>query len=554
MQRESLPRLKAPAEHGAVLAYPPLDNVASLLTENALRLSSPHEWRAEPRKGPDDCTHASSGPLRGSARRDLDKELDLPSLRLQAQQEILAAARSYLRDAGEPVPDWSGSRFLVAGHQPELFHPGVWVKNVALYGLAGRHDALPLHVIVDNDTVKSTVLRVPYGEHISRIPFDQGASDAPYEERPVLDETLFASLADRVHTISASWPFKPLLADFWQEVRRQSSRTPLLGERLTAARRHLERAFGVQPLEVPLSRICETEAFARFAAHLVLELPRLHAAYNAAALAYRRRHGLRSRNHPVPDLAREGEWYEAPFWIWHAGQGRRRRLFAQVGPATFCCAGAEAIDCALPKHDAAAAWHELRRRGWKVRTRALTTTLFCRLVLGDLFIHGIGGGKYDEVTDDIIRGFFGVEPPRYLILTATLLLPLPRDPKAKEEAARLRHLERELTWNPQRRLPADANGDLTTLVQQKRSWIEAPRDSHSQRALRYERLRALTEELRPGVALQASDARSAHAEAQRRLRLHEVHSSRDYAFCLYPEDMLRGFLDSLLSDVREGRS
>ena len=33
-------------------------------------------------------------------------------------------------------------------------------------------------------------------------------------------------------------------------------------------------------------------------------------------------------------------------------------------------------------------------------------------VLSDLFIHGIGGAKYDELTDEIIRRFFGIEPPR----------------------------------------------------------------------------------------------------------------------------------------------
>ena len=61
----------------------------------------------------------------------------------------------------------------------------------------------------------------------------------------------------------------------------------------------------------------------------------------------------------------------------------------------------------------------------KVRSRALTNTLFARLFLSDLFIHGIGGGKYDELTDDLIRRFYGIEPPEFLILSATRLLPLP---------------------------------------------------------------------------------------------------------------------------------
>ena len=53
---------------------------------------------------------------------------------------------------------------------------------------------------------------------------------------------------------------------------------------------------------------------------------------------------------------------------------------------------------------------------------ALVTTLFARLVLSDLFIHGIGGAKYDQLTDELIRSFFGLAPPDYLVISATLHL------------------------------------------------------------------------------------------------------------------------------------
>ena len=55
-----------------------------------------------------------------------------------------------------------------------------------------------------------------------------------------------------------------------------------------------------------------------------------------------------------------------------------------------------------PDGDAARAVEQLAdwgRRGVKIRSRALITTLWARLVLGDLFLHGIGGAKYDQVTD-----------------------------------------------------------------------------------------------------------------------------------------------------------
>ena len=57
------------------------------------------------------------------------------------------------------------------------------------------------------------------------------------------------------------------------------------------------------------------------------------------------------------------------------------------------------------------AFLDLGKQGFKIRSRALTNTLYARLFLGDLFIHGIGGGKYDEVTDAIIRRYYRSSRP-----------------------------------------------------------------------------------------------------------------------------------------------
>ena len=84
-------------------------------------------------------------------------------------------------------------------------------------------------------------------------------------------------------------------------------------------------------------------------------------------------------------------------------------------------------------------------RGIKVRPRALITTMYARLVLSDLFIRGIGGAKYDELTDLIIRRFFGIEPPAYITATATFRLPIERPSVSlndvQQSAQRLRERE-----------------------------------------------------------------------------------------------------------------
>ena len=514
----------APTEDGAVTAEPPLQEVGRLLAENRRRLE----------RGP---------PVGARTWADLQRD---------ARRTAVEAAFDYFSRRGEPVPDFSGERLILAGHQPELFHPGVWVKNFALNGLARRHGLTPINLVVDNDTVKTTALRLPApasvrSEHPHAVlePFDRWSGEAPWEERAVADPALFAGFGDRAAAVLREWRYDPMLPNFWAEVRRESERTPLLGERFAAARRTWERRWGCHNLELPVSVLCGTEPFAWFACGLLAELPRFHAAYNDCVHDYRRRHGIRSRNHPVPDLAEEDGWLEAPFWGWRAGAARRGRLFARTHQDHIELRIGGETWPALPMREPAAAWAERERLGLKVRSRALTNTIYARLFLSDLFIHGIGGGKYDELTDDLIRRFYGCEPPAFLILSATRLLPLPSAPVRPEEGRQLAREVRDLHWNPQRHLPAASDG-LRDLVDRKRALIaERPSDPAGRRE-RFLALRAATEALRAPLADQERWLRTEWAATERRLEVNAVLRRRDYAFCLYPEETLRPFCTQFL--------
>ncbi len=310
MTTRTVPR--APAQDGAIVAEPPLAAVGSLLAANRRRL------------------HVPNLHLLGRALSDLQD---------QARRSVFRAACTYFTRHGEPLPTGAepGMPLLVAGHQPELFHPGVWVKNFALHGLARAHGLVALNLVVDNDIAKSSALRLPAPTnatipwpHAVSVPFDRWTGETPYEEQHVLDPDLFANFPERVAAVLNPWGYQPLLPHFWPDVLAAAQRGQGPGESFAAARRALERRWGCHNLEVPLSDVCRTDGFAWFASHLLSELPRFHALYNDTVRDYRRRHGLRSRNHPVPDLASQDGWLEAPFWGWRPGQARRGRLFARV--------------------------------------------------------------------------------------------------------------------------------------------------------------------------------------------------------------------------------
>src|SRR5262249_8334231 len=150
------------------------------------------------------------------------------------------------------------------------------------------------------------------------------------------------------------------------------------------------------------------------------------------------------------------------------------------------------------------AWRNLQRHGYKIRSRALTNTLFARLLLCDLFVHGIGGGKYDELTDVLLRRFYGLGPPGYLVLSATQLLPLPAPPAPGRPAAprRAARALRDVHYNPQRHPDNGTPPDpvLQDLVQRKQHWIaRQPQDAVGRRE-RFRQLRALTAHFGPYVA------------------------------------------------------
>jgi hypothetical protein len=268
---------------------------------------------------------------------------------------------------------------------------------------------------------------------------------------------------------------------------------------------------------------------------------------------YRRRNGIRSRNHPVPDLAAEDDWLEAPLWGWRAGAVRRGRLFSRARGDRLELRAGEDVWPALPRPEdgraeaAVRAWRDLEGRGFKVRSRALTTTLYARLFLADLFVHGIGGGKYDELTDELMRQFYECEPPVFLVLSATRWLPLPRPAATADDRRRLARAVRDVRYNPQRHLEEAGDGaGLAGLAARKAEWIARRPNTPAGRRERFRALRDLTAELRRPLRPREEELRRQLAVCERQLKANAVLQRRDYAFCLFPAESLRPFCTQFL--------
>ena len=261
-----------------------------------------------------------------------------------------------------------------------------------------------VNLTVDNDEARGQVLRYPTrlsagGDEmdearVAEVAFAPDAGGAALEEQP--SEVLRPELVPEIRRFAPS-PVVEAGARYLFELIPRLHDDASLAEALAAARHALEAYVDLANLELPVSRLADTEAFRLFAAEVLRRREELWAAYNASLAEYRRAYRERSPAQPVPDLARDGPRLELPLWVWRAGQPRRHlwaELLTDGGLALF--ANSEPVGrvaaADLATADATAArLAALRQEGWKVRPRALTMTLFVRLAVGDAFIHGLGG-------------------------------------------------------------------------------------------------------------------------------------------------------------------
>ena len=78
----------------------------------------------------------------------------LIELRSEARSTLVSLAREYTEALlNQPLADCNSDRIVVSGHQPTLFHPGVWIKNFALNQLAQSAGGVGLNLVVDNDNL-----------------------------------------------------------------------------------------------------------------------------------------------------------------------------------------------------------------------------------------------------------------------------------------------------------------------------------------------------------------------------------------------------------------
>ncbi|HLL88398.1 MAG TPA: hypothetical protein VK324_03770 [Tepidisphaeraceae bacterium] len=355
------------------------------------------------------------------------------------------AAADDVRVQNAPLPElrrqmrqWIGHRddeqLLVAtGHQTELYHPGVWAKHAAVNAIAAPLGAAAYFVAVDTDSPKHLTLKWPDREaaHVggaSPVTDDPGVTSAEWSGQLELPTPKHLEVVREDLTAAAGgWGFEPSTEPFFSTLRRLQLDPVPLSAGITNAMHAVDWSLGLRHHALLASPMFDAPPYLALVYHVCARAERFAADYNAALAEYRREAEITNPGRPMPDLKATDAACEVPFWLDELATGGRERATVVRVDGRWTIVRADdafAFDPSLDGFEAAgrlAAW--LRRGGRRLSPRALTLTMFLRLLLCDQFVHGIGGGRYDQVLDKLLARHFALDPPRFSVTTATLFFP-----------------------------------------------------------------------------------------------------------------------------------
>lgn len=474
------------------------------------------------------------------------------ALRVAATPLLNSTLGDWRRRTREAVVGCDNRPIIVTGHQPAFIHPGVWAKHIVSMRLADALDGIAINLIVDSDAPRGAALTIPvvqgsrvelcnvgYAELRPGFSFEQLARRTP-DEIAQFEQAVRGAMGDRYETSQ--------MPVFIAGLSRAEETGDGIGQ-FVAARRAVEATFEVSVDDRRVSRLWWTPLLV----DMLRRAERFSRSYNAALRSYRQKFGVRGAQRPIPDLTARGGVWELPVWANRQGEARRRLFVGRAGTQLRLLADREEIGVFAPE-DLPAFDHLISPLGgsteWRLRPRALTLTIWARLFLADLFIHGIGGAKYDRISNAIIADYFEIVPPEMACVSATLHLDLPQTETTPETVRNLRRSLRDMEWNPQRGLSLDAG--LGSLIEQRALAVRRaaelrcldPRHRSARRTVFLE-IRDLNRRLATARSGELANQRAMLGQALDDLNRNRIALGREYFFGLYDRAALERLLAGL---------
>ncbi len=421
---------------------------------------------------------------------------------------------------------------IATGHQTELYHPGVWAKHAMMNALAAATGGEAYFVAVDTDAPKHLQFRWPGGG--KPISDDTAITTAEWSgqlRQPT--PAYLASLKEELQAAASEWGFEQAADVFFDTMTTIGlDDTVSLSAAITNATHALDWSLGLRHHALLASPMFFAEPFLALVHHICADAGNFASAYNAALRDYRTENAIDNPGRPMPDLRCTADACEVPLWLDNLSDGSRQRATLVRVDGKWVLVRPEdafVFDLSREANEAASAlaiW--LRQSNLRLAPRALTLTMFFRLLLVDQFVHGIGGGRYDQVLDKLLASYFKIEPPAFSVATATLFFPTAASldracmPCLKQEGHQVRH-----------RVLGERKRELVGAIK------AAPRKSLERSTLFATMRREINARARDESVL---DWERRYAEAQERLAMQKILSDRELFYGVQSRDRLEGII------------
>ncbi len=471
-------------------------------------------------------------------RRDIMVDgLPFETLAGQARRSAVEYAANYTKKLGQNPGSFldSGGAIIASGHQPTFFHPGVAIKSFALTRQARELGAAAIFFSVDSDQFKAETIFAPVMEkglvkkELSLFP---GGRDLLYETAPAISmDQLKKNLARLDEKLSKSGFAAPAAALSAFLARIENIHQPM--DDYTSSAVVLRRAWCGYLLggcmEFPVSGLCVQKPFLRYARDLIERIDDFRDVYNGQLARYRKDHKLRYPANPFPDLEVGRGATETPFWV--INSGAREPLFVRRDSA-----GDGVLESAT-----GGVWTmaELASGQVNIRPKAITLSIYVRLFICDLFIHGVGGSKYDTVTDRIIERFYGIEPPIRACVSCTALLDIDvHDPADRMES--VKQALRDIEHHPEK--TGGEDGRIRKLVDEKTRIVAMIQRPGVDRKALGRRISALNEQMAAHLAPLRSKLERELEILREQEKEKQAARARDYPYFLFDPERVAGLL------------
>ena len=423
---------------------------------------------------------------------------------------------------GKPIPIPADKPIIATGHQMAIWHPGIFAKYLAVDIAANHHHAQPLHLIVDQDINPALTLDLPI-HHDQKLAIhtvnlaDQHPNIPTGAHQPVdvshivhtltnLQQQFGDQLTCNLDPLTRAWRDLPSL--------------PTLASQIAAVLARLMTPYLAESPIIHASDLLQTPPAKQLLARMLDDAHRCITCYNQAAKQYPAA--------GIDPLTITPTQIELPLWLLTPNHPRQR-LYADLTSSNpiLIQPNGQPIDPTTP--------HTLA-------PRALLLTAFMRAHGCDLFIHGRGGGIYDQVTEHWWQQWLGENLAPAAVVSADVHLDFDVPTADRQTLTQAIWYAHHLPHNIDRALNLDSPAS-----KRKRELITTMHDDadRTRRADAFHEIHRINRDLSIDHPHLVEDAHQQRQRAQLGWTNHAIAHKRDWPFALYPETTLKHLADQL---------